>query len=129
MGDEEKGQLSLRLEAAQPVDDGAAKGRVQGRGHLVANDEFRLGRQCACEIDPLFLTPESWPGNRAAISAGNSTSRSSRTISACRSSPLRPRSSERTRPIMSPTVWRGFREMSADWKAIWIARRRFRGRL
>src|SRR5205814_8491674 len=55
VGDEQVGQLELRLQVFQQVDDLGLDGDVEGGDRLVADDERRLHGECPRDANPLPL--------------------------------------------------------------------------
>ena len=55
VADEHEGGVEPLLQRFEQLDDGGADHGVERRGHLVAEDDVRLRRQCAGEVDALLL--------------------------------------------------------------------------
>ena len=55
MRDEHVGQVHLALQPVQKAQDALGDQLIECGSHLVADDEFGLGRQCAGDADALFL--------------------------------------------------------------------------
>jgi hypothetical protein len=55
VGDEEHAEVQFALQVLQQLEHGRLHGHVEGRGDLVADQQVRLRRQCACDGDALTL--------------------------------------------------------------------------
>ncbi len=56
MRDEHIGQIQLLLQPVEQPEDAFGDKLIERARHLIANDEFRLRRQCASDTNPLLLT-------------------------------------------------------------------------
>jgi hypothetical protein len=66
VADEEHGKAQLLLQVFQQIQDLSLNRHIEGRGRLVANEEPRARRQCACDADTLALAA----GELVRIAAG-----------------------------------------------------------
>ncbi|MNS42859.1 hypothetical protein D3C72_752510 [compost metagenome] len=62
MGDEQVGDTQLLLDAVEQFQYAFGDQLVQGRGHFVADDQLRIGRQGPGDADALFLPARQFPG-------------------------------------------------------------------
>ncbi|MNI59539.1 hypothetical protein D3C73_1147060 [compost metagenome] len=62
VGDEQVGDTQLLLDAVEQFQYAFGDQLVQGRGHFVADDQLRIGRQGPGDADALFLPARQFPG-------------------------------------------------------------------
>ena len=67
--DEDLGQVQLRLEVAEQVDEGRLHGDVEGRGGLVEDHHLGARRERPCDPDPLLLAAGELMGVAAEVVA------------------------------------------------------------